>query len=201
MSIFRMCDASTPGAVRDEYWSKQREGGAIFLQETHKGLVISLHEINGHDDSDFYAVVWNDAEGKCEQVTYGTTRAWTYPNYAVVDATPDVRAKVEALHAKQVAAAAADAALRRYKTPDKGKQVRVIKARSRGKDPVMTGVSGEVFYFGADRFARDTSRYLNDTQAYYHRMWKDPREGMVVGFKTSEGRKVFINAMSVEVFG
>src|SRR4051812_33367012 len=90
-----MCEAVTPGAVKDEYWSKT-SGHDIYRVESHKGLVLSTGEYNGYDDTDFYAVVWKEEKGNTERVTYASTRGWTYPNGATVDATDEVKAKYAA---------------------------------------------------------------------------------------------------------
>lgn len=65
--------------------------------ETHQGLVLSLSEANGYDDSDFYAHVWNPQTGKAERILYASTRGWTYDCCAGVDATAEVRAAYNAL--------------------------------------------------------------------------------------------------------
>ena len=68
----------------------------LYMRTTHVGKVLSLGERNGYDDSDFYAVVWDDEKNAPEEITYASTRGWTYPNGASVDATPEVVAKHEA---------------------------------------------------------------------------------------------------------
>src|SRR5215510_5788359 len=78
MAITMMCDPAVPGAVRDDYWSGVAKTD-IWRVTTHEGLVLELREMNGYDDSDFYAVVWNDAKGEPERVEYASTRGWTYP--------------------------------------------------------------------------------------------------------------------------
>jgi hypothetical protein len=60
---------------------------------TYEGAVLATFEKNGYDDSDFYAIVWDDEKGQTKVVEYATTRGWTYPNGAVVDATDEVKAK------------------------------------------------------------------------------------------------------------
>jgi hypothetical protein len=68
MSIRMMCDKSTPGAVLDTHWSTpataDKPAREIYTVETHQGLVLSMREMNGYDDSDFYALVWDEAQGK-----------------------------------------------------------------------------------------------------------------------------------------
>ena len=61
------------------------------FQVSFVGCVLATRERNWHDDSDFYAVVWNQEKGRCETVTYATTRCGgTDYNGAKVDATDQV---------------------------------------------------------------------------------------------------------------
>jgi hypothetical protein len=94
-------EAWPEGTYADLHWTKHVQGYlpgyVIYIRETHVGFTLSLHERNGHDDSDFYAYVWNPTSQRVETVEYATTRGWSYPCYhAVVDATPEVRALAEA---------------------------------------------------------------------------------------------------------
>lgn len=77
----------------------------LYMKITHEGCVLSTGEYNGRDDSDFYAVVWSAEAGRPVEVTYASTRGWTYPNSAVVDPTPEVEAAYEAYRAKYAAEA------------------------------------------------------------------------------------------------
>ena len=104
MAIFTMCDATAPGAVRSEQWSRQT-GRDNYLRESHKGLVLNTYERNGRDDSDFFAVVWNPEKGHCEHIEYASTRGWSYPNNAIVDATPETLAAYAAFQAEKRAKA------------------------------------------------------------------------------------------------
>ena len=65
----------------------------LFIETTHEGCVIRLYEINSRDDSDFYALVWDEPAQCLLDIKYATTRGWSYPNTAKVDATPEVLAK------------------------------------------------------------------------------------------------------------
>jgi hypothetical protein len=171
MAIRMMCEASTPGAVKDDYWSGVAKTD-IFLVTTHEGVVCELREINGYDDSDFYAVVWNQAKGEPERVTYASTRGWTYPNGAAVDATPEVAAKYVAYLEAQAEAARAAAAAREAK----GKAARTVR-NVRGKSAIEAGVDGVIVWVGVDKFSGKGR----------------------VGFKAKDGRTVFIAANAVEV--
>jgi len=60
-------------------------------ERTYAGTVLEIYEINGYDDSDFMAIVWDAEKQLVKSVQYATTRGWTYNNSASVDATPEVR--------------------------------------------------------------------------------------------------------------
>lgn len=65
-----------------------------------EGLVLATGEHNWHDDSDFYALVWDAERGEVRKIEYATTRGWTYHNHATVDATPEARAAAIAWQTK-----------------------------------------------------------------------------------------------------
>lgn len=69
------------------------------LCHTHVGLVLSLGEDNGYDDSDFWAIVWDPQKGQTERITYASTRGWTYDLGASIDATDEVKAAYAAKQA------------------------------------------------------------------------------------------------------
>jgi hypothetical protein len=116
------------------------------METTHVGLVLETREWNGLDDSDFYAVCWNPEKGEVERVEYASTRGWTYPNSATVDATPEVRAAADAYYAKLAAARRAAEAERLARTPAKGKTLRVVKGRN-----VPRGTVGICIWYGEGR--------------------------------------------------
>ena len=105
MAIVMMCDKDDEGAELNEYWtnnvrSYRPEASPIYTRVTHKGLVLYVGERNYYHDSDFYALVWNEEKQDVDTVEWGSTRGWTYPNNAVVDATEDVVKKYDALKAR-----------------------------------------------------------------------------------------------------
>lgn len=65
---------------------------------TFEGCVLATGEMNYHDDSDFYAVVWDaagrDGQGSIHRVEYDTTR-FAGGGSAGVDATEDVKRQAE----------------------------------------------------------------------------------------------------------
>ena len=126
---------------------------SLYLETTHIGLVLSLGEHNFYDDSDFYATVWNPEAKKPEEIDYGTTRAWTYPNHAKVDATPEVVAAYEEYRQNEAKKLMVAREERLAKQIVKGKKVRVIRGRK-----VAIGTEGVVFWMKAQNF---TPRFRN----------------------------------------
>ena len=162
--------------------------GTLYMKTSHVGLVLSTGEVNGYDDSDFFATVWNPATGTTGRVTYASTRGWTYHNSATVDATPEVVAAYNAWKAASDAALRAERAARMAAVPDVGKFVKVVSGRK-----VPVGTEGRVFWFGPDKFARD----------YGYGFALDTRSSVElgkfrVGIETAKG-KVFTNAKNVAV--
>lgn len=68
------------------------ENGSKTVVETYQGAVFCVRERNYHDDSDFYAVVWDAAAGCLKDIEYASTRYYSYEDTANVDATPEARA-------------------------------------------------------------------------------------------------------------
>lgn len=111
-----------------------------FYEESYVGKVLDLGEHNWHDDSDFYAVVWDDEKNEPKHVDYATTRGWTYNNGANVDADSSVRAKYNAYLAKRQAEYEALKAEEAAAEAHSGAKVVVAKGRKFPK-----GKTGEVF--------------------------------------------------------
>lgn len=70
---------------------------AYWTNLSHVGLCIKDFERNGHDDSDFFMVVWNAEKQEPETICFASTRGWSYPCYgSSADATPEVLAAYKA---------------------------------------------------------------------------------------------------------
>jgi hypothetical protein len=162
----------------------------LYMARTHVGLVLELGERNGYDDSDFYAVVWDPAKGAIDSIEYASTRGWSYPNSAAVDATPEVvaaytawrdardaaaRAAYEAQQAEEAKVRAAKAAKleeqRQTAEALRGKAVRVRRATAK----ISRGTTGVLFYVGPNRFG----------------------EGFRVGFKDASGTAYWTTAGNI----
>jgi len=147
----------------------------------YEGAVLQLFERNGYDDSDFYAIVWDDDEGTTKQVCYATTRGWTYANGATVDATPEVLAKAQEAHRRaRIRMAILDDEFRST-LPGKGKRVSVIGTGQKEDRPrrwkgevIDAGSEGTVFWIGVDSYR--SSRWHTSSR---------------LGVELDDGRKVF----------
>lgn len=113
------------------------------MDVTFKGAVLDTYEVNGHADSDFYAYVWDATQHRTRHVLYATTRGWTYPNRAEVDATPYVRALAAKYHYLSALRSVGAAAVKRARKWHRGDRVRVYKGRK-----VPVGTAGEAFWVG-----------------------------------------------------
>lgn len=128
---------------------KKHQWGAetLFMETTYKGVVLSTWEVNGYDDSDFYALVWSEERGAPERVMYASTRGWTYPNSATVDATPETVAKWEAYEERFRLAREERRAATERAQPRKGRTATVVKGRK-----VPLGTTGVIIWVGAGQY-------------------------------------------------
>jgi hypothetical protein len=150
---------------------------------SHVGHVLFTRERNGYDDSDFYAVVWDDETQAPKEVFYATTRGWTYYNSAIPDATPDVQAAYDAYRERVSRERAEERARIEAAVPRKGTRVRVTSGRK-----VPHGTAGTVIWYGTDKYA-----------PRYSTLVQDGRVGMRVGVKDDAGTVHWTSATNVEV--
>lgn len=117
--------------------------------------LLARREENFHDDSDFYAVVWNPETNRVERIETGTTRCAPYRlEYRLVDADDEIREKArqywrdhilpERVRKELEADAAADLDRRR---------VKLVRARGDRK-----GAVGDVIWVGESRYGRGRKR-------------------------------------------
>lgn len=200
MSITQMCNPEDEGAYADLYWTRDTsrdkdELRPIYMRETHIGIVLSLGEDNGRDDSDFYAMIWNAEKQTAERYYYASTRGWTYPNHAGIDATPEVLQAYQAKREADYQAAVKARAEVERKTPSVGKAVKVVRGR---KIPI--GTQGEVFWIGQDSYARNYySRNTPRLSSFGIYTVDEAVQDKRVGIKLPDGSKVFTAAKNVEV--
>lgn len=133
------------------------EDGIVF-SVTHEGLTICSRERNYHDDSDFYALVWDPTEKAIREVSVGTTRfGGTDHNSASADLADEHKADYAAfLVERQIAALKShdkqewrEAAYAAVTPGHKGQTVRVVKGR---KTPI--GFEGVVIWAGEDNYGK-----------------------------------------------
>ncbi len=109
-------------------------------ETTYEGCVLRTGEHNFYDDSDFYAMVWDEKTESVIKITYGTTRGWTYHNSAAVDATAEVREKAEAWEAERLTALYTEERkaekLKALKALDQGVEVKSLTTRGKNKGVV-----------------------------------------------------------------
>lgn len=177
-----------------------------YLIESHRGMVVSLRERNGYDDSDFYAKVWDRATGQVSEVCYASTRGWTYLNGAKEDLSPEDAAEYARQDEARRQAQAADRARREAEAaaavPTVGSQVLVKSKRSK----VPHGTEGRVFWFGRTA-SRTESRYNRDQRALASSLGLYTKSEEIlrdlsdyrVGIETHDGQRVFCGAGCVQV--
>ena len=144
----------------------------LVMVQRYQGKVIREYERNGYDDSDFYAVVWDEEKQEPRHIQWATTRGWTYACGCVVDATPDVIEKYNAWCKRRDHAWAEYRKQERKYIPAKGKTIRSTTRRGKAK-----GKQGLVTWVGASNFG-----------------------GMSARFVTDSGEVVFVSTDSIEIF-
>ena len=150
----------------------------VAWEQSYVGHVLSTYERNGYDDSDFYAVVYDEATDSIKHVEYASTRGYTYDCGARVDTTEEVKAKAREVLRRASFARITSAAAAAAKEPEKGKTVRVVKGRK-----VPVGTEGVVVWKGVD--------------SYNPGKWSGPKYR--VGVKDAEGTVHWTAASNVEV--
>lgn len=147
-----------------------------YVKESYVGATLGEYERNGRDDSDFYAIVWDEEKQKVRSFEYNSTR-YAGGGNCVVDATPEVLAKAKAYYKPLVAENIRKASEIEAKKIHKGDRVRVVKGRK-----VKIGTEGTLFWVG-------------DTRSF-------TRGGTVstrVGIKTDDGETFFLESTNLEV--
>jgi hypothetical protein len=122
--------------------------GCIDPTVTFTGAVLEKYEVNGSDDSDFCAIVFDQETGKLRTVEYASTRGWTYHNGAQIDATDNVIAAARtAAQALWVMRFTYQAERQASDVLVKDREVRSLTTR--GKN---VGVTGIVKWHGEDAY-------------------------------------------------
>ena len=132
-------------------YSNERDGGhaeIIETKETYVGRVLETYEENGYNDSDFYAIVWDDETNSLIHKQFATTRFYSNGYGAKIDATPEIIEKATAERKARFLKSAIEADEETAKTVAKGKMVEINRGRKN------RGIIGEVFWVGnPDKFS------------------------------------------------
>jgi len=140
-------------------YSDKRDGGLaeiIETKETYTERVLEVYEDNGYNDSDFYAVVWDDEQNCILHKQYATTRFYSEGYGAKVDATPEIIEKAKAEKEKYFLKFAIESDIENAKSIKIGKRVEVTRGRKN------RGVIGEVFWVGRpEKFSYHSKEYHN----------------------------------------
>jgi hypothetical protein len=126
-------------------YSKERDGGhaeIIETKESYVGRVLETYEENGYNDSDFYAVVWDDETNSLIHKQFATTRFYSNGYGAKIDATPEIIEKATAERKTRFLKSAIEKDEETAKTVAKGKMVEINRGRKN------RGIIGEVFWVG-----------------------------------------------------
>lgn len=117
----------------------------IYGQTTPEfvGCVLNTYERNGYDDSDFYAVCWDEETQSVIDIEYDTTRAGG-GGYAEIDATEDVLRKAYRYY-KNCGRTLYDTKTNpnQAKAVKVGDTVKVVRGRK-----IPKGSAGQVFWVG-----------------------------------------------------
>jgi hypothetical protein len=154
----------------------------------YAGAVLADRERNYHDDSDFYALVW-DGE-RITSIQYDTTRYGGGGN-CVVDATDEVKAAANRWLEELALTDLISEAERRARVPQRGRRVKFVKAPG-GKNAgrAQAGDTGTVFWYGEGHYFGPVPRYRGGWSC---------RGPMRVGVKLENGTEVWGAASLVEV--
>ncbi len=112
----------------------------------YKGRVLDWYEHNGYDDSDWYAICWNEEKQAIDEVLFNTTRC-ACDGYAEIDATTEVLRKVYR-YWKNIGRTMFDSRTNpeQAKKPHVGDTVRIVGGRK-----IKKGTECKVFWTGCCR--------------------------------------------------
>lgn len=118
----------------------------------YEGKVLTTRERNGYDDSDWYAVVWDEQQQRLKTYEYATTR-FGGSGSAGVDATDEVKAKAAAWLHDWVLDLWLEANATQTREVKVEREVEVVSGR---KAP--QGTRGIVQWVGKGNYGRDRAR-------------------------------------------
>jgi len=159
--------------------------------EAYAGCVLGTGSKGYHDDSDYYAIVWDERAQAVVTAMYATTRC-AADGRAVVDATPEVIAKAQAW-LKDWAVKALTEGYRHQATEelyniDKGTEIRVFKGRK-----VPIGTTGRVFWKGKIHYGTSYAH-----RSFYGTQTSGGQSVTRVGFNDAQGNTFWTSIENVE---
>ena len=184
MSISETSARDEAGNLRPNVEISQYGEHTLFMERTYVGAVLGERERNMRDDSDFFAIVWDEATQSIREFTFASTRGWSYANGCSVDATDEVKAKARAVIIEQKFAQYMSDNRTQAKKIHRGNDVRFLKSTKFKKEGITVpeGATGDVFWLGQD------SRRSTVFSAAYR-----------VGVRLVDGTRVFIADDKLEV--
>lgn len=160
--------------------------------KTYYGNVLAITENNGYNDSDFFAIVWDEEDQRVKSIEDGTTRFAAPSKYHKADASPEVRAKADnwlrTVHLPPLAKQSLIKQRTSLANLQFGEQVVIVKGR---KFPI--GTKGEVFGVYANQFYRDYSR-----KGWAIQIKRFDPKSKNVGIRLSDGSRIFTSLANVE---
>lgn len=145
------------------------------------GAVLDTYEVNGYDDSDWYAIVWDDEKKIVTTVRYDTT-AFASMGRADVDATEESKRKATAYATKVIY----DNLIKDHKVPAPGKNVRSLTTKGKAK-----GAVGTILRFENSKFDSAWAARYNPTKVAVVKV-NDPKN-------VHHGRNVWVAPDRLEV--
>jgi len=167
--------------------------GDLYMETTYKGCVLRVYERNGYDDSDFYAEVWDKETKSLKRIEYATTRGWTYPNSAVIDATPEVLEEVKEYLMKYNLQQVQNEVQAESERIIKGKKVTVFKGRK-----VPVGTFGEIFWIGETPYGKKVGLKALDPKTW--EVLNDPNKDPALVKRYGNDLVYFTSIDNVKVF-
>lgn len=134
----------------------------VISASLYDGLILCDRERNYHDDSDFYAIIWNPVERRCEYHEYATTR-FGGGGFCQIDATDEVKAAAREYLATLLVDRFARDEERRASYVQKGRVVRFTRDYRPRKGAwaghtISAGTRARVIWEGFDRYASQRLR-------------------------------------------
>ena len=151
-----------------------------------KGRVLANRERNMYDDSDFYALVWDEENERPVWVEIGSTRGAGGAYQMTVDASPEIWEKARAWKVRELARQREENEKARFANPVVGSEVEVTVGR---KHSWKVGV---VRWRGVNTFRTYYRNGYNRPESIYNQRLR---------LETAVGESFYVDADNVRVVG